>query len=175
MRLGKWPVNVIIFEKRGKGFIPIFDKARRVVDKSGVEYYELKKKKSKLPAVDFKNLNIGNYLYLYSPVSNEYHPMDINDDRFLAISDKSMRYLYATEIERNMIKFRFKSKLEQWMPLIMIIGTGFILGLVFYLTIPKLADMARTLGSASGNLKEAVELLKETIELRCSVQQLPPP
>lgn len=169
-----YPVKVVIFEKRGQTVIPVFDRAKRVRDKHGVEVYLLKKKKAKLPAIDFKNLLVGNMLYLYSPVTGEFHPLSIDDDKFKAVSDKSMRYIYATEIERNMIKFRFKSKLEQWMPLMLIVGTGFILGLLFYLTIPKLTDMQAQTANMAKQMKEVATLLKETIELKCTVQQLPP-
>jgi hypothetical protein len=173
--LSKWPVKVIIFEKRGENIIPVFDKARRFVDKENVECYQLKNKKAKIPAINFENLMPGNYLYLFSTTASSFHPVKVDSSGFKADVDKSMRYLYATELERNVTKFRFKSGIEKWMPLVMIIGTGFILGLIFYMTVPKLTAMQQQTASMAGQLAEAMKILKETIELRCSVQTLPPP
>lgn len=171
----KWPVKVVIFEKRSNSMVIVKDKARRFKDgASAVEYYQLKNKKDKLPAIDFKNLMPGNTLFIYSPTSGVYYPLEFDEKGKFTAEDIDMKYLYSTEIERNVTKFRFKSNIEKFITVILVIVTGFILGLIFYMTVPKLTAMASQTASMSANMVEAMDLLKETIELRCSVQQLPP-
>ena len=175
MLFSPFKINVLIMEKRGDAYVTIFDKARRLKDKSGVQCYELKKKKDKLPAPEYQHVHIGSWLYVYSPNAGEYHPMTMKDGNFTPVSDKTMNYFYATQLERNIMKFQFKSTLDKFLPLIMVVATGFIIALMLYMSIGKINEMYGRLAPISNDLKETLAIVQQVMKEKCSIQTLPGP
>lgn len=82
--LQKFPVKVVIFEKRGdRGSVLIkFDSARYVKERDQF-YYELKKSGHKAKPVDFENYAVGSggksIAFLYEYNRGEFVPIDINN------------------------------------------------------------------------------------------------
>lgn len=72
----KYPVKVVIFEKRGDTIVPVAtDAGTAVTSDGGKIIYWLKNRGDKIQAPEFDALTANNWLFLFSPTRGEYHPM----------------------------------------------------------------------------------------------------
>lgn len=72
----KYPVKILIFEKRGNTIVPTaLDNGAAVDAGGGKTKYVLKKRGDQIQAPEFDALTANNWLFLFSPTRGEYHPM----------------------------------------------------------------------------------------------------
>src|SRR3990167_8705150 len=122
--LKAYPVRVTIFETRKDGTKICYDKARRVKDKNGEYYYELKSRKLKTKPQDLKNIFIDekgkDHLVLYSENPKEISSMYINKPEHLHPLDEDLDFWRATEMEKAFLRWQKKGSLDKWLPIIAI-------------------------------------------------------
>lgn len=85
--LNRFPVRVLIYEKRGDNVILFKDKGRRVHKKSGEIYYELKRKKKKTPPISYAHIypihtgkHYVDYVFLYSSTPYTFQPIALHKE-----------------------------------------------------------------------------------------------
>lgn len=110
----KWPVNVSIFEKRGEGVVVFRDKGSRIQKKHGETYYQIKKKKIKIPPVNYQYIyrvmekgKIRQWIFLYSVSPYVHTPLELKNDLATALENGSMTVEQAEQqVLPNLIKKR---------------------------------------------------------------------
>lgn len=160
----RFPVLTTIFEKRANGYFIEDNRARRTLDKEDkTEYYELmtgeRIEAQKFEDIFFSN-NGGNELFMYSPNSNEYYPMNVDFDgkeaNFKPV-DSNMKLLLALSTRKAFERWNKPSWIEKYMPFILIIGTGMVISIMFWVVLRNLGQFA----SAMGNLGQMAQALRE--------------
>ena len=135
----KFPVIVMIFERRKDNTIINMDRARRVFRPDGQVYYEFKYNKGlgdKLQPQNFENILIdkkGNsYLLLYSPEPNQFFPLTPefgNPHPKLNIVESDMLFWKTVSDKETIQRWKNKNVIEKLWPVITIgiLAVGFIL------------------------------------------------
>lgn len=137
----KYPIDVTIFEKRHGNLIRKKDKARRLIEEDEHERYDLKNEKKKIMPPDYESIvqsaDGNSCVYLYKGNSNQYmfFKPEFDKDKIEAnvIPDKRERLNWLIqEKERIGDKWTVMSWIAENKELILIIGTGLALGIMFF-------------------------------------------
>lgn len=110
----KWPVNISIFEKRGDSVVVYRDKGSRIQKRQGETYYQIKKKKIKIPPVNYQYIyrvmekdKIRQWIFLYSVSPYVHTPLELKKDLTTALENGSMTVEQAEhDILPSLIKKR---------------------------------------------------------------------
>ena len=76
LKFFKYPVKVVIFEKRAGGFRIRIDKAMRIRKPTGEEHYKLHKSQDQLIPPEYTYISPNNWIVLYSPTAGAYAPIE---------------------------------------------------------------------------------------------------
>jgi len=164
----KFPVKVIIWEKRAGTVIPRWDRARRFKTKDGEYYYELAKTKKDTKPIRYDYVypcGKGLLLNLYSPSPYEYHPIKFSEVEKNLVPSVDPFYInwLVNENKKAVIKWRKKSTWDVLLPIIPVAIVVIISGLVLAITTEKFTEMAGSLGNIAYHLGVVSEDLVEAI------------
>lgn len=135
----RYPIRVMIRERRGDAQRIKLTKARRIKKKdTGEIWYELKKGGEKIPAQDFKNINLTTkgkpFIELYSAADGRYEPCTfiINPSPTSRVSINNDDINWITHrLRKNAYRFTKKGMLEKYFPIITVVlvmvGFGFMM------------------------------------------------
>lgn len=179
------PVKVMIFEKRGDGYIITRDKARFVRERLGKRYYHYKKHNVTKP-IPFTALNKRNEAVLYSPSRDVLVPISFHFNKLVekegskTVKGKKIKVLEKVELDVDVLEedIRFwvsqefseadrkyvgeKSWLEKYgliiAPLIILVGSG----IFFYILASSIGESANLISASVDNFAKQVNILKGT-------------
>lgn len=137
----RWPVTVVIDEKRENGYFRKYDKAKRI-KKDGVWYYKLKKLGITIKPQKFENImTVGknNFLMLYSPQTNVYYPYKIEEGTLKPI-EENWDYFKAYADSETKFKYMREKGWEKWIPLLTIFVTALGCVMILYVSLPLIIE-----------------------------------
>jgi len=106
--LRRYPVKVQVLSKRGNAIQITSDKASRIIEQDGTQYYHLKKHKLKIKPPEYKYFFVGKkgkpILFLYSPQQGQMLPVNIDNPPNLTIEDKETIFWGIQQIKRTLGK-----------------------------------------------------------------------
>jgi hypothetical protein len=177
----KHPINVTIFFPREGGHIIDHDKARRIKDrKTGKQSYKLKKYKDTIKPGQYTHVFRGvkgDELVLVSPSRGEYYQMGMYSDKIhcpgcglaqtlkrkvLKPLNEDMKFWFINVVERAFKKYDDKTRLERYMPMILLALFGLAMVFVFWggaQYAESIAGMSNAFASAAEALARATESL----------------
>lgn len=165
-KIGKFPVTVIIAEKRENAIQWSFDHAKRLRRDDGTQAYYLKRRGEEIPPPDYTSLHVGSngktILPLYSPQQGQYVPMNIKNPPNLSVEDKELTFWDVMETRRSFeIYPRKGSWFEKYAPFIILAFTGALMVLIVMFTFRNMASISGNIATVSANLKETAQILVE--------------
>jgi len=103
----RYPVRVIIYEKRGNSLQKLRDKGVRIQKGTGEVFYKIKKKKLKTPPISYEHIYMVNYdgklketVYLYSTTPYTFTPIKLNEEFAAALESGTLSIM---EIEDKLM------------------------------------------------------------------------
>lgn len=151
----RYPVRVIIYEKRKDGIVRIRDKAKFTEDKLKKREYHLRKKKYKTKPIPYDFITTKNRLMLYSPRRGVFIPIHgIEDIAFIeadivkkagtkkgyTISDDDLYWL-GNQVKEASIKYGEINWWERNLPLITVMACGIILVIMISVIFNNIIDV----------------------------------
>lgn len=164
----KYPVRVILFEKRGDSHRVVIDSACRIKQSDGTEAYHLKTKNKMFPPPDFRFLHVGAkgkpVLMLFSPQEGEFQPITIANPPGLKIDDTEMQLWHTLQARRTAELYAKKPGfLEKYAPYILVATIGVLLLFMLIYMGEKMTMMSGSLNSAAQAFKSAAETIAERV------------
>jgi len=162
-----YPIEVNIYERRHGSPIKTEDRAVRITEDDGHEYYKLKNKGDRIKPPDYEhiipNKNGNSTIHLLKTGSNEYHTWrpEFKDEEIESnlIEDKRERLNWLIqEKERIEDKYTLMSWMAEHKEVIVIIGTGLALAFTFY-------GAAKLFGQIGPQVQQLTEQLSITNQL----------
>lgn len=184
-----YKMKAVIFEQRADGQnVPRLDMCRRIRDKEGEYYLQLKSNKKKIKPIDFDFLHVGNFLVLYTPDGITYYAAKMIRDSTIKvkISDPTqsdpkatkeveipafratpddIRFWEELEIKKALYRTDLTKTLERLAPLIGVAILLLMAGIMMYIVAQGMADVAEQLGGVSGGLAQVSNDLIEAIKI----------
>lgn len=160
----KYPVHVQILEKRGNVIQIMKDKACRVIERDGTQYYHLKKKNTKFKPPEYRYFFVDKkgkpILFLYSPQQGQFFPLNLDNPPDLIIEDKDMMFWNLEQTKKTYAIYPYeRSWLEKYAPWMMAIFTATIMILIVLFTFPHIASTAGSVASISAELARVTQML----------------
>ncbi len=168
----RFPIETMIWTRRGDAVIVEWDRARRVESKEGDEYYYLFKRKVEVKPYKLENLYLcqknallgkkyGNMLILYEADNGEYTPVKFNFSSAAKLDpiDDDMKIIYAYRLKKTLEKFQSSAwaKYAQIIiPVALLVGCG----VMCYLILQGGTELASSLKEVAASLKASAEALK---------------
>ena len=161
-----------IVENRQGNRILSFDKAMRYETPSEGSVIELKKRKTKLPAIPLNYIFVDgrgrNYLKLFTPDNKKYYPVKL--DAGAELSDAK----YIEEKEWDVVDHRLTMKIrdlfeekgffERYKEIMYIALFGLVMIMLFYVTFRNLGDIMST-------AQDAVQVAHDNLEIARQISQ----
>lgn len=166
-----WPVDVTIYNKRGKNFYVEYDRGKRIRKPTGEHVFRLKKKKRNInpPSYDYLAIakNGKNHLILFSPNPNEYHPISITELEELQlkpfISPDTEQFITNELKEKNRI-WKTNTFFDKYAPLITIIFVAVAVMILLQVTWSGAIEWSREMGGVVTEMTRALETMTQALE-----------
>ena len=169
-KLKPYPIKVIIYEERAGNIVPVMDSAIRFKEKTGEQYYHLKKKNVKLPVQKFQNIYSGhktNILHLYSSGADDFQPMIVKKskerDAKLVSEEESVKYWQVISQKDSIKRWTKQSALMTYLPIISLVIFAVAVVLVFNSFSGSLEQMGQVANSIGNTQKEIATMQLEMI------------
>lgn len=162
----KYPIIVFIFEKRANTYQLILDKAKRIVQQDGEVYYRLKKARLKLRPVSYDCIYRAarrNFLFLYKPKADQYIPLKLSDEGKFVTVDEDLRFWLTLMHRQAALRYQRLTWVEKWMPIILIAGTGIIIGVMIFIIMGEATKLFRATAGIGEQMIETAEALREAV------------
>ena len=163
--LRKAPLKVFIHQYFGGTHRLLEDKAVRVKEKDGTEYHYLKKQKIKIRPIPFEAMVSGMkgkvYADLIEPDKGIYFPAKYgNPSGQLQLVSKEMdTWRILQQTKANITYPKKQSWLEKYMPLVVLIVTGGILGFITLFVMNGLGVVSGSVASATGHMENTMKMI----------------
>lgn len=177
----RFPINVTIYFPREGGHIIDHDKARRIKDrKTGKQSYKLKKYKDIIKPGQYTHVFRGvkkDEIVLVSPSRGEYYQMGMYSDKvkcpkcetvhkasskILKPLNEDMKHWFISTVEMAFRKYDDKTRLEKYMPMILLALFGLAMVFVFWggaQYAEAMAGLSNTWSSSANAIARALESL----------------
>lgn len=189
----QFKVTVLILERRGDSIIPVrLDKARILTDqKNNENLYELWKSRVKITAFDFEHLTPNNWLIVFSPTRDEFHPVHFSvtkktiitrDGKELTVNamdlkpvmSETMKYVFANRTEKNYLKLFKPDFFQKYLPVILIFATALALTILIYAVLSQIIPVMEKMALSNTQAAQAIEGALQHINPTPTIPQLPP-
>lgn len=163
--LKSYPIDVVIFEKRGNSTVTIRDKARYIRgDTNKASKFLLKKKKTETKPISLEYLSQGtmgkNYLFLHSPERNVFNPIKFSPTgKNFEVLDEDLRFWNILQHREAAVKYKEKSMWTELLPIMTVFITALAVGLILYMAIGQLSEVNDGLMAVANRLGEIVNSL----------------
>ena len=160
----RYPVKAIILEKRQGNMRVIEDKATRVKEKDGSQFYYLLKKRIKIRPPSFGSMFMGkkgkNYMFVYSPDEGNFFPIGFDNPGGLHVQSKEMDTWRILMQQKAFLTYPKKqSFLEKYMPLVLLGITGAILCFITLFVMREMGTVASASAVAAQHMRDTMQLL----------------
>jgi hypothetical protein len=190
-----FPVTVLIHEQRENGTKPFMDKAKLIINKDGRKYYYLKKKKEEIEVQKLSNIGWNpndklEFLELYMDSYGVYTAMSVkkpeaNTTPVIEARTEGVRFWAIVSQKDKMSRWNKQSWIEKFMPLIMVVGLGVAMMLMFNGYSQAQAEIGASINVANDMFKnisatnlEITKLLVQNIhngQITITPTPVPPP
>lgn len=157
-----YPTSLLIIEQRKNGIDWYLDRGRFVEKPAQNEsFYELKKTKRKIKAINLQYIEPTGKSILYTPNRIDYFPVTLEHNGNLKVIDEDVRMLKFLEDKKDLLRTEFKPPFEKYLAIIMLAVVLIASGVFMLLFLNGLTGMVKEIHTISGALQE---LSKQTIE-----------
>ena len=159
----RYPVKVEVWAKRANSIELIDDKAARIIEKDGTQYYHLKKHKLKIKPPEYKYIFMKKgkpCMKLFSPQHGQMLPINFENPPNLTIEDKETIFWGIQQIKKtNEMYPKERSIWEKYSAYILLGLTAALCFMIMIFAMPHLSATASALGSVAGQLENVAQML----------------
>lgn len=170
----RWPVKVVVREKRGDYFFEYFDKGRREFDKDKHIIYKLKTGKRVTRPVEYDYISPGNVLHVFSPDPENFIPttFDSKDSKYKVL-DTDTRQWTLMRYRSMWERYNPKSGWEKWAWILVILITCIGIGLMIWFSYQGQANMQKEYNNGLDIIATKIGEFADKVAVACKTNPTP--